>query len=146
MKRFLIGSFLTIAFIGFCVLVSCEDKDGLGDPPDFNPGPHIVAQGGADTVIISKNDVDWRFLDLKINGKPVSFSDASIKVESKKISHDGSEFVYLIKGDWFTIEKVDNRKIHFSMESNKDDKNRSIDVTIHAGNGFRTISINQEAK
>lgn len=146
MKRFLIGTFFIIAFICFCVLVSCEDKVGLGDPPDFNSGPHVVNQGGVDTLIFAKNDVDWLFLDLKINGKPVSFSNASIKVESKKLSPEGPEVVYQITGDWFRIEKVDNRKIQFKIKSNESDKNRSIDLTIHAGNGFRTVSINQLAK
>jgi len=133
---------LSIAFILMLGIISCDDKDGYADAPNFDSGPFTIDSKGLDSVFIAKNDVDWKFLDLTVNGKQLLLSDSSLETEQQK-TPSGNEIVYLIKGEWFTLKKLDNKRIQVYIDENKD-KVRSLDFTVHNGNGFRKISFNQK--
>jgi len=145
MKKITILSCLLITVTFVLTLFSCDDKVGYADAPDFSSGPFIVKKEGLDSTFISKNNVEWQFLDLTIDGKQIVLNDKSIETETKK-SPVGVDNIYLIKGEWFKMEKLDNNRIHISIEGNEANESRTLDFTIHNGNGFRKISFKQEAK
>lgn len=145
MRNTSILSCLFIMVIFVLAIISCDDKVGYADAPDFSSGPFIVKKEGLDSTFVSKNNVEWQFLDLTIDGKQLVLNDKSIDTETKK-SPAGVDNIYLIKGEWFSMEKLDNKRIQISIGSNEKNELRTLDFTIHNGNGFRKISIKQEAK
>ncbi|MCW8312533.1 hypothetical protein K7A41_14970 [Sphingobacterium sp. InxBP1] len=142
MKITSIFTCLSIAFTLMLVIISCDDKDGYSDAPNFDSGPFTIDSNGLDSVFVASNDVDWQFLDLTVNGKQLLLSDNSLETKEKKTS-SGADMIYLIKGEWFTLEKLDNKRIQVSIDENEG-KVRSLDFTVHNGNGFRKISFNQD--
>lgn len=145
MNKLTILSLLIVAVAILFTNFSCGDKVGYAETPDFNSGPHLINKKGIDSIYISKNNVEWQFLNLTVDGKQLLLNDKSIITETKR-SSSGADEVYLIRGEWFTMEKLDNKRMHVSITGNEKNELRRLDITIHNGNGFREISFKQDIK
>lgn len=141
MKTNIFFIYLTIGLSFLLVMMSCSDKEGFAEAPNFDSGPFNVKSLGVDSLLFSKNSVNWSFLSLSVNNSALSLNDSTLQLKTK-MSSSGVTSVYQIKGDWFTLEKLDNMRINVTIEENKA-KGRSLDFTIHNGNGFRKISFVQ---
>jgi hypothetical protein len=122
------GSFLFILSI---ILISCNDNknDGKGISPDLIGLSSKTASFSSkkDSVIISTQKNWWWFTS-------VSYQDKTNSVQGEDS----------IKGEWFQIIKVDNQSIKIIVDKNLTDKERSLTVTLEAGNYFDYISVVQK--
>jgi len=51
-----------------------------------------------------------------------------------------------IVGDWFRVERINNKTIQIKMEENKNGEEVSIDILTRNTNAFETIEIIQKAE
>jgi len=155
---------IIVNYLYMCVFIffyGCKDKNtlvGYATPPKFDHGPHFFDRTGGKNVIKSKNDVNWSFQGITINdiiscGQPtyyVPVSSTSKEVEPKypvKKYYKSDDRNHSLVGDWFSIEKLDNRHILINMGENKTGEDIHIRVHIFSGNAMENdIEIEQKAE
>lgn len=141
----------SLKFMSFACLflVSCKKVDGPGTGPKFQESLTMTKEGG-DATITAKNNVGWWFNYLKLNGEDVHWEDESLtyfytKEIDKESPYDQTKQpdIYKIKGEWFSIEKIDNKKINISLNANNEEFDRKLQFGIQAGNAFGGVEIVQ---
>lgn len=56
------------------------------------------------------------------------------------------DFVYKFENDWFSIEKLDNRKIRVLLKENQGELSRAMSFVASVGNATKKIEIVQKPK
>jgi len=125
---------------------------GTGEKPGFGEGPYIFDRSGEERVIVAKNDKVWFFDGLCIGNRDIfvhNDSDSSVTFHRyEPAPHSDSKFghVYKIENEWFIIQKIDNKRIKITIDSNKTGTIRRVQFRIMAGNPRETIYIEQKAE
>jgi len=133
--------FLSTAFVG------CSKEVGLRTPPSFENTNLVFNSAAKDTILLASNDVDWFFADLYVNHKMLAFSEVkSYTKDIPKKADNKLDFVYKFENDWFSIEKLDNRKIRVLLKENQGELSRAMSFVASVGNATKKIDIVQKPK
>jgi len=129
----------TVFALLLVVLYGCgtDNLVGIGIPPKFDHGPHFFDKNGGEKIITAENDVDWLFHFISINGSYVLTPCGEFGVSIVDNS---------IVGDWFRVERINNKTVRIKMDENKTGEDIYIKVEIFAGNAGDTIEIIQKVE
>jgi len=126
--------------------------DGIGESPGFGEGPYVFDKNGGEKTLIANNNEVWFFDGLCIGNHNIfvhNDSDSSVTFHRYEPSpYADSKFghIYKIENEWFTIQKIDNKRIKIKTDSNKTDTIRRVQFRIMSGNPTETIYIEQKAE
>jgi hypothetical protein len=153
-------------FLFFClILCSCEYSapDGSCEPVKLSKEKLLFnAEGGIDTVTVNKRFWLSGFIgigDTVVNYYPSPtyflISQAEIinfppsydyEGDISYLSEEEAWYVEGIKGSWFTIYRVDNKKVIFFVDKNETGKKRSLGLPLDAGDCGTQIDVYQSAE
>ena len=145
MKIFLAQTFYLFTIISMLAW-GCKKVDGLATSPKFDSS-HIIPKSGIDTIITAKNNVNWFFSNIYVGDKSISFDDPSVKFYTDAITPNSTSDhgpIFRFDGDWFSIEKIDNKNIRIVIIQNQSGSERTISFIAQAGDAPNKIHINQQ--
>lgn len=130
---------LLFAIFALAILNSCsEEKDpviGIWDDNIKLSSKYAEFNAEADSVIITTEGDWWWVNGITVGDSSYSFyNDENIDLESEQ---------YSINQDFFVVERSDKNTLFIKMERNSSGKERTMTVSLEAGNYFDYVQIKQ---
>lgn len=129
-----------ILILGIFLISSCSDKEVLIGKWDDNiklSTKYVELAAKADSVTIT-TEGDWWW----ING--ITFKDSTYQYYQREDINLESDS-YSIKEDCFVVERRDKNTLFIKLVENTSGKERSVNITLEAGNYFDYVKIKQAA-
>jgi hypothetical protein len=127
---------LTLFFISFIALFSCERKEGDWDDNIKLSIKAVEFSAFGDSVTVTTGGSWWWISNVSVDGDYFyDFRDIDLEADS-----------YLIEHDCFVVERRDKHTLFIKVEENPLNVQRIIRVELEAGDYFDRVIITQKSK
>ena len=137
----LISSVFVVVIL-FC-LPSCVDIIYKYETiPEFKENRREVDKERHELTFLAKNEVEWDFIELYITGKLIDFTSEEVEVT---YINPNAEVLLIreIKGDWFTVQKVNESTVKIVITENLGSDKRDLELILRVGLRYDTITVIQ---
>lgn len=131
----LISLLTLILIISSCTNTEKEKPIGKWDDIIKLSTKNVEFDANQNSVTITTEGDWWWVVEVSVNGEEYGIPD-DIKLESES---------YIIEQDCFMVEKKDKNTLYIEIDENLSNTERTIIVTLEAGNYFDNVIIKQSA-
>lgn len=135
---------LSVVVILFC-MPSCVDRIYKYETiPEFKDNRREVDKGRHELTFLAKNEVEWDFIELYIKGKLIDFTSDEVEVI---YINPNAEVLLIreIKGDWFTVQKVNDKTVKIVITENQENAKRDLELILRVGLRYDTLTVIQSS-